>query len=597
MVFAAPPSKAAPMATTRSHRLAAHLETRPASRDLLGSLWAMIFYWIEPGCLPLVAQVQRSWRVWLTPGSDEFSVLWPHHTAALKLALVDRCADPDAISRLCLGRPGWSPWVRALALSRELEVADAEVAVGARALLDQVHPDSRLSPGAERLLVRTAKRLVLWVGRCARVVWSQMSTTEIWPAHGCLNDRLVQCIIALMMPGELGRHAQSEATKTTTVYAASAYTKGGKKDKKHREPWNELEVPRYSQHQASALMISVGAVQAQLLMQKDLRCVDDLQTITSDAGQFKAGKMLTAVVEYVFAELLEVGGNLARDSKSEQVGAEHIEQAIADDDELRALIELLTDEAGLNQLPAPAPYGLVTKETLAEQAFIREVQERLSAIAGTVSVSSEARMLIRAAHGDDMDAIERTLRAADHLMHLQGKKRLELMHVVIVLELAGVGCSNWALTGQVDATQLQVAGPELLMQAVWRGNLENVRLGLGGATCTRNHAQLAVQTASLLGHADVLGTLLEHAGFAPNVLLEVTYLAAMQGHCSAVGYAMSKMKCATLKQFEKMIPKLKHFATEFHMSEVAWLLEHCSDRRRNPHANAWEYCTKPRHSN
>eukprot|EP01048_Picozoa_sp_COSAG05_P029515 COSAG05_NODE_9750_length_603_cov_7.690476_1_plen_61_part_10 len=38
-------------------------------------------------------------------------------------------------------------------------VADAELAVGARALLDQVHPDSRLSPGAERLLVRTAKRL------------------------------------------------------------------------------------------------------------------------------------------------------------------------------------------------------------------------------------------------------------------------------------------------------------------------------------------------------------------------------------------------------------------------------------------------------
>ena len=55
---------------------------------------------------------------------------------------------------------------------------------------------------------------------------------------------------------------------------------------------------------------------------------------------------LAAVLEYLVAEILELGGNAARDNKRAQVNARHLQLAIRNDEELNKLLSHVTISQG-----------------------------------------------------------------------------------------------------------------------------------------------------------------------------------------------------------------------------------------------------------
>eukprot|EP00400_MALV-I_sp_L67-5_P001090 gene1090-1027_t len=66
----------------------------------------------------------------------------------------------------------------------------------------------------------------------------------------------------------------------------------------------------------------------------------------ADRVNKKAPIFMTAVLEYVVAELLELAGNAARAEKKGRIRPRHVQLAISDDDELKALFGHVTIKDG-----------------------------------------------------------------------------------------------------------------------------------------------------------------------------------------------------------------------------------------------------------
>ncbi|EGA75873.1 Hta2p [Saccharomyces cerevisiae AWRI796] len=85
---------------------------------------------------------------------------------------------------------------------------------------------------------------------------------------------------------------------------------------------------------------------------------------------------LTAVLEYLAAEILELAGNAARDNKKTRIIPRHLQLAIRNDDELNKLLGNVTIAQG-GVLPKHSP-KLVAKEVCQDcQSFSRTVRTEL----------------------------------------------------------------------------------------------------------------------------------------------------------------------------------------------------------------------------
>jgi hypothetical protein len=121
-----------------------------------------------------------------------------------------------------------------------------------------------------------------------------------------------------VLPGELAKHAVSEGTKAVTSYNARL-----------------SEVGRPTSSAKAGLTFGVDEARDELLLPRLEGRVDD--ECTDVPSSLTMATFLTAVAEYLAAEILELAGNQAKTGSRRRVWTRHVKEAIRDDEELSAL--------------------------------------------------------------------------------------------------------------------------------------------------------------------------------------------------------------------------------------------------------------------
>eukprot|EP00942_MAST-04A_sp_MAST-4A-sp1_P003570 g3570.t1 len=127
---------------------------------------------------------------------------------------------------------------------------------------------------------------------------------------GNISDRDIQMAVRLCLPGEVAKHAVSEGTKSVTKFSIAC---GGIQSRSS-----------YIQSRSSCAGLQFDVDQIGALMTQ----------ATSMVVTQKAACYLSAVMEYMSAEVLELSGNAARDLRSGWVTPRHIIFGVRGDEEL-----------------------------------------------------------------------------------------------------------------------------------------------------------------------------------------------------------------------------------------------------------------------
>eukprot|EP01095_Lingulamoeba_sp_RSL-Kostka_P018095 TRINITY_DN976_c0_g2_i1.p1 TRINITY_DN976_c0_g2~~TRINITY_DN976_c0_g2_i1.p1 ORF type:complete len:262 (-),score=73.24 TRINITY_DN976_c0_g2_i1:213-962(-) len=165
-------------------------------------------------------------------------------------------------------------------------------------VLKQVHPNIGISKLGMNVMNDFVKHTM------AIIIDEAVNLLEI-TKKVTLSSREIQTAVRLILPGELAKHAVSEGTKAVTKYSC---TKSGSKSSR------------------AGLQFPVGRIHT--LTKKKSKC---------RVGQ-GAPVYLSAVLEYLTAEILELSGNAARDNKKTRIVPRHILLAIRNDQELDTLL-------------------------------------------------------------------------------------------------------------------------------------------------------------------------------------------------------------------------------------------------------------------
>lgn len=182
-------------------------------------------------------------------------------------------------------------------------------------VLKQVHPDTGMSGDGLSELNNLIRILV------QRVVNAVNLLMQNSKGRKTISSREIQSAVRLVLPGELAKHAVSEGTKAVTTYNAST---GGQKG----HP--------VSRGQRAGLRFPVTRVETVMM---------ELATVRRKGAG--AAVYFAAVLEYLCAEILEIGGNVARDNKKVRITPRHLKLAILNDEELRALFKGVVMSGGV----------------------------------------------------------------------------------------------------------------------------------------------------------------------------------------------------------------------------------------------------------
>lgn len=132
---------------------------------------------------------------------------------------------------------------------------------------------------------------------------------------GEIDSRDIQTAVMLCLPGELAKHAISEGTKAVTKFFSNNNDK-------------------HSRSRCAGLVFDID--QIGFLMTQTSSMV-----VTENAACY-----LSAVMEYMTAEVLELGGYAARDNKSSWIIPRHIQLALRNDEELNKFASSCTVMSG-----------------------------------------------------------------------------------------------------------------------------------------------------------------------------------------------------------------------------------------------------------
>lgn len=185
-----------------------------------------------------------------------------------------------------------------------------------RRILKQVHPDSMISSESLDLLNELTNVLGMKIGHQAKLLVSPINykndkkkTKDL--GKKTISSRDIQSAVRLILTKELAKHAISQGTNAVTKFTSS---QPGTKD-------HPISVDS-----RSGLQLSVSRIDKILRKNTTFR-------ISETASIY-----LTAVLEYVVAEFLELSGNQCKDEHKSVIKPLHIKKIVEHDEELASLV-------------------------------------------------------------------------------------------------------------------------------------------------------------------------------------------------------------------------------------------------------------------
>nr|2JSS_A Chain A, Chimera of Histone H2B.1 and Histone H2A.Z [Saccharomyces cerevisiae] len=177
-------------------------------------------------------------------------------------------------------------------------------------VLKQTHPDTGISQKSMSILNS-------FVNDIFERIATEASKLAAYNKKSTISAREIQTAVRLILPGELAKHAVSEGTRAVTKYSSSTQAQ--------------------SSSARAGLQFPVGRIK---------RYLKRHATGRTRVGS-KAAIYLTAVLEYLTAEVLELAGNAAKDLKVKRITPRHLQLAIRGDDELDSLIRATIASGGV----------------------------------------------------------------------------------------------------------------------------------------------------------------------------------------------------------------------------------------------------------
>jgi len=184
-------------------------------------------------------------------------------------------------------------------------------------VLKQVHPDAGMSGDG---LSSMNNLLRIMIRRIMDNVNSLMLHSG---GRKTIGSREIQAAVRLALPGDLARHAVSEGTKAVTKYNSNEGAPRGRGGPTTRGA-------------KAGIIFPVARVENLI---RELSLVDRV-----GAG---APVYFAAVLEYLTAEILELGGNCARDNKKTRITPRHLKLSILNDEELTELFKGVVMSGGV----------------------------------------------------------------------------------------------------------------------------------------------------------------------------------------------------------------------------------------------------------
>ena len=194
-------------------------------------------------------------------------------------------------------------------------------------VLGQVHPDVRISENAKSQVNYFLNLLALKLIEEAKLLTTgniYLGKSNKSAQRKTISAREIQTAVRNILPGELAKHAISEGTKAVTKkFSADGFT--GNVSMMSRKAGLSFPVARVENIIRANFNGRVGS---------------------------GAATYLAAVLEYITAEILELGGNATRDNREKTLNSRYLMMGIKHDEELKKLAQTVDwDIVGGGVLP------------------------------------------------------------------------------------------------------------------------------------------------------------------------------------------------------------------------------------------------------
>lgn len=180
-------------------------------------------------------------------------------------------------------------------------------------VLKEIHSDKGISGEA---MVEMNNMIVFFIDKIMRAVNKLTEQSE----KQTISSKEIQTAVRLCLPGELAKHAVSEGTKAIVKFNTKKSNQPRKKE--------GVKSQGVSRSVLAGLQFPVARVESAYM-----RVLSRSKRVGAGAPIY-----LTAVLEYLAAEILELAGNAATSDKKIRIKPRHITLAVLNDEELKELL-------------------------------------------------------------------------------------------------------------------------------------------------------------------------------------------------------------------------------------------------------------------